>query len=155
MVTEEQAKKEGRYDDTLNYHGLGKNALVEALTEAERPIATYVSDAMEDNSKKREQRIVLVTEAKNDGKYIAVVNEISSNGTLDGKKIKANITITVFDKSNIANALLRAKSEGRILSLDKKRSHLIIRGEERQTLNSLNDNDFKDNINNFWNNVNC
>ena len=153
MVTEEEAKAENRFNSKLNYHGLGKDKLIEALESSEKPVVAFVSNK-DENGKKRDDRIVLVTDVlDSDGNNIVVVEEVATNAIVNKKRIKANKDITAYGKDYIKNYIRDAITNNRILYYDKNKIGSVTFGEEVQFLNSKSTAYFKDNIKNFWGNV--
>ena len=174
MVTKEQAindektGKRKKFDPKLNYHGLGKQGLIEILTASEEPIAAFAAPHGEDGND-RDDRIVLVTEQKVNGENAVVIEAVEDFAFKKGKRIKANKTITAYPRTQIAADIKRAADEKRLLFLDKKRSQDIsasrpgslsaatvrssagVRGSN--SLGAMRESDFKNNIDLFWKNV--
>lgn len=158
MVTEEQAKKDGRYRKGKktedHYHGLGKEKLIEVLKAAEEPLVAFVAPPEWGTDKRRKDRIGIVTNEKDaDDNYIVVIQEVNSKGQIDKKRVDVNKTITTYGKDYIEGQINDALAEDRILFMDKKRSHIVAGGTSFQLARRRNF-DFKDNINNFWAEVN-
>ena len=61
MVTEDTARTVHRYASSLNYHGLGKDGLIEVLTKSKYPVAAFAAAPSEDGNT-RDDSIVLVTD---------------------------------------------------------------------------------------------
>lgn len=152
MVSEEQAKADGRYDSKLNYHELGIDGLYNALKSAEKPIAA-ISDATDENGNKRFDRIVLVTDQKKGGRNIVVVNEVNTLGRVKSKEVRVNKTITAFDNASVYTAIRKAASDGRLLYLNKKEANAFQQGRRLPPAVDLRNVDFKANIDAFWANV--
>lgn len=151
MATEEEAKRAVKFDENTNYHGLGVQGLMDALTASENPVAAFVDEPdINEKDNKRENRIVLVTDKLHNGKNIAVVMEVDTKGLRAGKQIDANKTITTFDRSRIQYDIERAISDKRILHIDKKRSQTIRGVKGAYSPTAVNQNDFATNIQNFW-----
>lgn len=94
MATEGKAIRDGKpVGQNINYHGLGKDGLIEILNASERPIAAFA--AAPNESGKRENRIVLVTDVKADGGLGVVIEEMDTYALKGGKHIRANKSITV------------------------------------------------------------
>lgn len=153
MKTEKQAVFEGKpTGENINYHGLGVDGLIEILNASEKPIAAFVDTPSAEN--KRENRIVLVTDVKADGGLGVVIEEVDTFALKDGKRIKANKSITVYPKNNVSSTIREAIADNRILYLDEKRSqaHLpIVKGANYPTVGRKAD--FTNNIRRFWENV--
>lgn len=152
MVTLEQAMLDPRYSKKANYHGLGKEGLLNALERSEDPIAAFVGT--EDENGKRETNIVLVTDAIGKDGNIVVVETVDADGWLEGKRINANKVITSYDRHSIPYDIFQAALDGRLLHLDEKRSQQILAGmpgsDYRGAMQGV---DFKKNIQNFWEDV--
>lgn len=148
MATEAQAKKDGRYKQNVNYHGLGADGLQRVLNASENPIAAFADTAGENG--KRANNIVLVTgEAGADGP-IVVVETLNTTGTLDGKRINANKVITSYDRAALVSDIETASADGRLLYLDKKRSQAALAGvPAANSLAAIQGGDFTTNIRNF------
>lgn len=148
MATEAQAKKDGRYRQNVNYHGLGADGLQRVLNASENPIAAFADTAGENG--KRANNIVLVTgEAGADGP-IVVVETLNTTGTLDGKRINANKVITSYDRAALVSDIETASADGRLLYLDKKRSQAALAGvPAANSLAAIQGGDFTTNIRNF------
>lgn len=148
MATETQAKKDGRYKQNVNYHGLGADGLQRVLNASENPIAAFADTAGENG--KRANNIVLVTgEAGADGP-IVVVETLNTTGTLDGKRINANKVITSYDRAALVSDIETASADGRLLYLDKKRSQAALAGvPAANSLAAIQGGDFTTNIRNF------
>lgn len=153
MVTEEQAKQAGRYNSRLNYHGLGRDGLVRILTASENPLAAFAAPAGEDGNK-RDNRIVLVTDETVDGKNAVVITEMNSSIAAGSRKETVNKDITVYPRGQVFQDILRADAEGRLLDLDKKKSHQSLGFLAYNSLAAIREDDFPTNIRNFWENVN-
>lgn len=153
MATEAKARADGKATGKgINYHGLGINGLVDILNASENPVAAFA--AAPDESGKRENRIVLVTDVAAKGGLGVVIEEVDTFALKKGNRIKANKTITVYPKDNIGSAIQEAIADNRILYLDKKRSqaHLpIVKGSNYPTVGRKAD--FANNIRSFWENV--
>ena len=152
MVTEAQAKADGRYHTRTNYHGLGIDGLVKALNASENPVAAFAATRNEKG--KRENRIVLVTEETWKDGNIVVVEEIETTGFMKGRKLEANKVITTYDRHAIANDIVQAALEGRLLYLDEKRSQPTLAGmPASNSQGAIRGVDFEKNIQDFWANV--
>ena len=152
MVTEEQAKAEGRYKKNANYHGLGINGLMNALEASENPVAAFADTG--DEKGKRTGNIVLVTDQTGADGNIVVIEAVNAAAHLRGKYIEANKVITTYDRRTLANDIMQAAIDGRLMHLDKKRSHPILAGgpaaNSQGTIQAV---DFNKNIQDFWSNV--
>ncbi|MBR2897642.1 MAG: hypothetical protein IKC04_07155, partial [Oscillospiraceae bacterium] len=154
MVSEEDARAADRYEKNTNYHALGKEGLMQALEASENPVAAFAAPP-DEKGNKRLNRIVLVTDMTVDGEPIVVIEEVETNAYAAGKRVTANKQITVYPREQIANDILKAAEQNRLLHLDKKRSQPLnagIRGSN--SLVAIRQVDFKDNIRRFWDNVN-
>ena len=152
MVTEEQARKAGRYEAGMNYHGLGKNGLIEVLNASETPIAAFADTPGEKG--KRANRIVLVTDKIISGQNVAVIEELETKGHRSGQRIDANKVITSYNRATLVHDIMQAAADGRLLALDEKRSRSQLAGA--RTANwyvAIQGTDFEANIRNFLRNV--
>ena len=158
MVTEEEAARQGRFQEGVNYHGLGKDGLLRALVASEKTVAAFADTGNEGG--KRENNIVLVTDeiaktsAEEKGRNIVVVEALDVEGNRNGKRIDANKVITTFDRAALQSDILKAAAEGRLLYLDKKRSQALNAGTRaanwREAIRSV---DFDNNIRRFLQDV--
>lgn len=148
MATEEQARKDGRYKQNVNYHGLGADGLRRVLNASEDPVAAFADTSGE--SGKRASNIVLVTGEAGKGGPIVVIETLNTKGTLNGKRIDANKVITSYDRAALISDLEAAASDGRLLYLDKKRSQAALAGvPAANSLAAIQGGDFTTNIRNF------
>ena len=148
MATEAQAKKDGRYRQNVNYHGLGADGLQRVLNASENPIAAFADTAGANG--KRASNIVLVTGEAGKGGPIVVIETLNTKGTLNGKRIDANKVITSYDRAALISDLEAAASDGRLLYLDKKRSQAALAGvPAANSLAAIQGGDFITNIRNF------
>lgn len=154
MVTENTAIFDGKPTGKgINYHGLGIKGLMDILNASENPVAAFA--ASPDEKGKRENRIVLVTDVRVQGGYGVVIEEMDTMARASGSQKSANKVITVYSKNDIAAATDYAIADGRILHLDKKRSQILRPGRKGSNYpTTISEADFKDNIRNFWKNVN-
>ena len=149
MVTEAEAKADGRYQQDMNYHGLGAEGLRQALEASEHPLAAFA--AVPEKGDKRTNRIVLVTDRQKNGENIAVIQVLGTQGTLRGKNIMANKVITTYDRSALTSDIAQAAVDGRLLHLDKKRSQALLAGRPgSNSLGAIREADFQANIQRFW-----
>ncbi len=153
MATEGKAIRDGKpVGQNINYHGIGKDGLIEILNASENPIAAFADTPSKNN--KRENRIVLVTDVKADGGLGVVIEEMDTLARTGGKQVRANKSITVYPKSDALNAVSDAAASGRILYIDKKRSHVLHSGRKGANYpTTISEADFTDNIRSFWDNV--
>lgn len=153
MATEGKAIRDGKpVGQNINYHGLGKDGLIEILNASEQPIAAFADTPSKNN--KRENRIVLVTDVKADGGLGVVIEEMDTLARTGGKQVRANKSITVYPKSDALNAVSDAAASGRILYIDKKRSHVLHSGRKGANYpTTISEADFSNNIRSFWDNV--
>lgn len=152
MATEEEARAAGRYQPDTNYHGLGKPGLIRALEASENPVAAFADTGNEKS--KRSGNIVLVTDEVGADGNIVVVESLGTNAFLRGKRIEANKVITSYDRSALANDIVQAAADGRLLHLDKKRSQMFFAGSPAaNSQGAMRNIDFTNNIRNFWANV--
>lgn len=152
MVTEEQAKADGRYKKNANYHGLGISGLMEALEASENPVAAFADTG--DEKGKRTGNIVLVTDQTGAEGNIVVIEAVNTKTYLQGKRIEANKVITTYDRRTLANDIMQAAIDGRMMYLDKKRSQPILAGiSAANSQRAIQAVDFNKNIQDFWSNV--
>ena len=154
MVSRAEWERTHYYREQENYHNLGKQKFMEILDASENPIAAFAAPPDEEGNK-RENRIVLVTDIKIDGKYAVVVEEVNTNALRGGRLLRANKAITAYDRETIKSDLNNAADDHRLLHLDKKRSQDLTNGVQGSTPQaSTRASDFKNNIRDFWANVN-
>ena len=147
------AARQGRFQEGVNDHGLGKDGLLRALVASENPVAAFAATG--DEKSKRTDRIVLVTDEASKEGSLVVVETFDTKGRRDGKKINTNKVITSYGRTALQSDILKAAAEGRLLFLDKKRSQDILAGgPASNSPAAIREADFKNNIRNFWANVN-
>ena len=152
MVTEEQAKADGRYKKNANYHGLGISGLMEALEASENPVAAFADTG--DEKGKRTGNIVLVTDQTGADGNIVVIEAVNAEAYLQGKYIEANKVVTSYDRRALANDIMQAAIDGRLMHLDKKRSQRILAGSPAaNSQGTIQAVDFNKSIQDFWANV--
>ena len=153
MATEGKAIRDGKpVGKNINYHGLGKDGLIEILNASENPIAAFADTPSKNN--KRENRIVLVTDVKADGGLGVVIEEMDTKALSNDELIKANKAITVYPKGNVRSAIQEAMADNRILYLDEKRSQTHLAGMKGANYpTAARKADFSNNIRSFWDNV--
>lgn len=153
MVTEEQAKSDGRYNPNTNYHGLGRDGLLRVLEASENPVVAF-ADTPGKNGK-RANNIVLVTDEVGTDGNIVVVEALGVESHLNGKRIDANKIITSYDRAALSKDIADAVADGRLLFADKKRSQDLFAGTPgANSPEAMRKADFKNNIRNFMANVN-
>ena len=153
MVTEEQAKSDGRYNPNTNYHGLGRDGLLRVLEASENPVVAF-ADTPGKNGK-RANNIVLVTDEVGADGNIVVVEALGVESHLNGKRIDANKIITSYDRAALSKDIADAVADGRLLFADKKRSQYLFAGTPgANSPEAMRKADFKNNIRNFMANVN-
>ncbi len=153
MVTEEQAKADGRYEPNVNYHGLGRDGLLRVLEASENPVVAF-ADTPGKNGK-RANNIVLVTDEVGADGNIVVVEALGVESHLNGKRIDANKIITSYDRAALSKDIADAVADGRLLFADKKRSQDLFAGTPgANSPEAMRKADFKNNIRNFMANVN-
>ena len=153
MVTEEQAKSDGRYSPNTNYHGLGRDGLLRVLEASENPVVAF-ADTPGKNGK-RANNIVLVTDEVGADGNIVVVEALGVESHLNGKRIDANKIITSYDRAALSKDIADAVADGRLLFADKKRSQYLFAGTPgANSPEAMRKADFKNNIRNFMANVN-
>lgn len=152
MVTEQQARADGRYREDLNYHGMGADGLIRALEASENPIAAFA--AVGDEYGKRASSIVLVTDERGPDGNVVVVETLGTHGQIRGRRIDANKVITSYDRAALASDIAQAAADGRLLHLDEKRSQPLFAGAPASNSRAaIRKVDFNTNIRNFMANV--
>ena len=152
MVTEDEAKADGKWRSGVNYHGLGKDGLYNALVASENPVAVFVDN--DTDMENRGDRLVIVTDYKKEGVPVAVIQKFETNGRLENKNITTNKDITVYEREKLLGDILDARNDRTLLYLDKKRSQKLFAGQPGANyLAAIRTADFKDSIRNFWGNV--
>lgn len=158
MVTKEEYDKNPYYKEQENYHGIEKQDFIEILEKSENPIAAFANRPNEKGNK-RQNRIVLVTDKlirdieTGQECYAVVVEEVDADANVNGGRMKANKTITVFPRSQILSDIADAMADGRLLDITKKGEQLLAgrRGTNPQA--AIQETVLKKNIANFWANV--
>ncbi len=98
VYTETEAKKQGlQTGKNINYHGLGKELLINAIDNMDSPLEVY---------KKDDNNFIIVTElVDNDGNSIIVPVRINGKGTYNNVFIDENHITSVYGKKNLQNYL--------------------------------------------------
>ena len=103
---------------------------------------------------KRAGNIVLVTGEMGADGSIVVVEALNTTGYLQGRRIEANKVVTSYDRRALADDIMQAAIDGRLLYLDKRRSQTILAGvSAANPQRAIQEVDFKKNIQDFWANV--
>lgn len=153
MVSEEQAKKDGRYNKDLHYHNLGKQGLLETLNASEEPLMIIVP--REGNRGIMWDRLLLITDKKDiDGSTIGVIQTLDVRSNVNKKYIKSNKVITTYGNTDIDLMIEEAKRNNRVLYMDKKRSQMLGNVGRRLSPAEYTKIDFEKNIQQFWDNFN-
>ena len=153
MVSEEQAKKDGRYNKDLHYHNLGKQGLLETLNASEEPLMIIVP--REGNRGIMWDRLLLITDKKDiDGSTIGVIQTLDVRSNVNKKYIKSNKVITTYGNTDIDLMIEEAKRNNRVLYMDKKRSQMLGNVGRRLSPAEYTKIDFEENIQQFWDNFN-
>ena len=119
-VSEEQAKKDGRYDKDLNYHDLGKQGLLNVLNASENPAMVIVP--REGKQGILWDRLLLVTnQTDSNNNNIVVVQKIQTSANIENKTVKSNKIVTAYGKDTLQNQIKEAGSDNRILYLNKNK----------------------------------
>ena len=152
-VSEEQAKKDGRYDKDLNYHDLGKQGLLNVLNASENPAMVIVP--REGKQGILWDRLLLVTNQTDSNiNNIVVVQKIQTSANIENKTVKSNKIVTAYGKDTLQNQIKEAGSDNRILYLNKNKSQLSGNVGEGRSLAEYTTVDFDDNIKQFWESFN-
>jgi len=152
-VSEEQAKKDGRYNEDLNYHDLGKQKFLEALNSSEEPIMVIVP--REGNRGIIWNRLLLVTDKKNNAEaYIGVIQTLDVRSNVNNKYIKSNKIITTYGNKDLDLMVSEAKKDNRVLYVDKNKSQMLGNVSRRLSPAEYTKIDFDNNIKQFWESFN-
>lgn len=95
ILTKEEAKERNIYVKNVNYHGLGKELLIEVIKSMDYPLEIY---------KKSNNNYIIVTKTKNiKGDYIIVPIKVDGKGVYNNIYIKENQIMSVYGKRNLKN----------------------------------------------------
>lgn len=120
MVSEAQAKADGRYVKGRNYHDLGKDILLGLPKALEKPLFLIKSSA-----KQNDLRIIAVTSLTDKhGVNVVAAIEPDGKGKLYNMTLDSNVVLSGYGKSNVLNYVLNAKKEGRILYASENNNRL-------------------------------
>lgn len=158
LVTEEEYNKKPYYSKQDNYHGIGKADFIKILEKSEEPIVAFAAAPDEDGNKRR-NRIVLVTDVKiwdvehKHLDYAVVIEEVDTKARVNGKRIDANKTISIYPRSQLIQDILMALSDHRLLDITKKGEHLFAGGRGSNPQAAIRKDVLEKNIAHFWANV--
>lgn len=138
IKTQEEAKKEKRFRQKRNYHGLGKELLKKVPKMMESPTMIIKS-----NMNKNNADVVLVTNAKdNQGNVVMVAIKPQGIGRIKEKVTSANVILSVYGKDAISNYIKRAYRENRIIKINPDEAVMPM----SQSHGDLLHQDYKDNL---------
>lgn len=158
LITEEEYNKKPYYSKQDNYHGIGKDRFIEILEKSEEPIVAFAA-ALDEDGNKRRNRIVLVTDVKiwdvehKHLDYAVVIEEVDTKARVNGKRIDANKTISIYPRSQLIQDILMALSDHRLLDITKKGEHLFAGGRGSNPQAAIRKDVLEKNIAHFWANV--
>lgn len=114
IKTQEEAKKEKRFNRRRNYHGLGKQLFEKVQKQMETPAMIIKSNTNENNAD-----VVLITNVK-DGRGNVVIVAIKPNGSgrVKGEHTVANVILSLYGKKSIQNYVESARQENRIIKVN-------------------------------------
>ncbi len=118
-VSEQEAKQNKRYHKGTHYHGLGWDTV--------KKMPEYIGDAaliIKSNTDPDDVRFVVVTnQVDGDGNPIFAAIKPNGESKYFGIDIASTAMLSSYGKENFRNYIAKAKTENRILYVDKKRSH--------------------------------
>lgn len=150
IVSETQAKTDGRFRKNVHYHELGQKT-VEKLPSLIDSAAMIIKS----NTDTSDTRIVAVTtEMDKDNRPIIVAIQPDGTGTFNNVRIVSNIVVSAYGRNNFSNYLKNAIKENRVLWLDKTRSRVIANNPGVQFPNSIYSLSFKNSLAQYQKTVN-
>jgi len=126
-VSEDQAKKDGRYSKDVNYHNMGKDNIKKLYDLISDPVMIITSETHPDDS-----IVVLVNMDKN-GEPVIVPIVVEGFGMNKGLRIDASAVTSFLNKKNVLTKLVSDAVEKEkigeigILYLDKKTGPTLLR----------------------------
>ena len=153
MVSEEQAKKDGRYNKSLNYHNLGRDGLIEALNASEDPIMIIVPREGK-RGVLRDRLLIITDKVDKQGNNVVVIQKIKTGAVINNRLFSSNKIVTVYGKSNLIEQINEAKIDNRILYYNKNKSQLSGNFGWSLSPSEHTKIDFEKNIQQFWDNFN-
>ena len=135
ILTREEAKNNGFTVRTnVNYHGLGKELFLKVINDLDNVKEAYRGTPNADNSTRRENYFLLISQYKdNGGNIINVPVYINEKGLYNRIFIDTNKIATVFGRNELRKYLNRQLEKGNIVRI-KKRSNPI--SESTLTVNA-------------------
>lgn len=145
VKTAEEAKKEGNFRKNVNYHGLGKQALLDVFEAIKEPAVLIKS-----NIKENDLDFVAVTNVM-DQKKNPVMAAIKPNGKgyINCIEIDTNVLLSAYGKDNVSNYIRSAMKENRILYVDQLKSQEMMQIPGVQFPNNLLSLDFTETLTRF------
>ena len=149
-VFEQEAKQENRHRKGTHYHGLGWDTV--------KKLPEYIGDPVliiKSNTNPEDARFVVVTNRMDsDGNPIVAAIKPNGEAKYFGIDIASTAMLSSYGKENFRNYLARAKTENRILYVDKKRSHTEKNGPGLYLSNAILSVDFTKSLTQFRDIVN-
>ncbi len=138
IKTQEEAKKEKRFRQKRNYHGLGKELFEKVQKQLETPAMIIKS-----NMNKNNADVVLVTNVKDrQGNIVVAAIKPNGSGRVKGEHTVANVMLSLYGKESIHNFIERARKENRIIKVNPNEAVWPI----SQSNGGLLHQDYKDNL---------
>lgn len=101
ILTEEEAKSKKNFIKNVNYYGLGKELLIEAINSMDWPLEIY---------KKSSNNYIIITEIKNKrGDNIIIPIKVNGKGIYNDVYIEENQITSVYGKRNLDNYIKNNK----------------------------------------------
>ena len=145
IVSEEQAKADGRYRKKTNYHNLG----IDIVSQLPQAIANPVAIVKSNNDSSDSDIVLITTLADKVGKPVIVAVKIDGFGNYNGLEINTNLIKSAYGKDNFSRYVNDAVTENRFLYFNKKRSQELMNPPGVQFPDNLHTLDFTDNISQY------
>ncbi|MBQ8893372.1 MAG: hypothetical protein IJ043_03070 [Clostridia bacterium] len=127
MVTEEEAKENGRYSKRAHYHGLGIDTMTEAMLSIENPLITFVGKTKEGNPM---AEMILPVFDQNGSPLYAILSFYANRGINGSWNRKPHVLLTISNRDleshpgsgrkSTIDSINSAILEGKIVDFDEK-----------------------------------
>ena len=101
-VSEQQAKKDGKYQKNINYHDMGRESIKQIYSLLNDPVIVLASE------NKPESSVIVLVNMQKDNKQVIVPIGIDGVGNFKGLNIDANVVTSVYDKKSVLNLIKKS-----------------------------------------------
>ena len=158
MVSEETARREGRYSEKAHYHGIGVDTMVEAVMSLEEPILTIATNTKDGNPA---VMMVLPVMGKNNAPLYAVLSFYASRDINGAYERKPHVVLTVAERNyteaggrvGLLDIIENAIKDGRVISFDKEKRDYLSVNTKATSLGIITEQSLANNIARFRNEI--